>query len=239
VKPAPAPLYALPDLNGGSTASRTPISVVLADDHAFMRRQLRRVLEAEAEFEVVAEASDVETVLRHVRAYMPHVLVLDLSMRGGSSLTLIRRLRSETSSTEIVVTTMTDDPRFAREAFAAGAIGYVLKDDADRDLVNAVRQAAQGESFITPAVAPVIAAYADGPTTPLSERQLDVLRLIALGHTNAEIARRLQISVRTVETHRAHIQEKLGLSTRAELVRYALRRGLLIAPAPSRAEAGS
>jgi two-component system response regulator NreC len=235
----PVPLYALPEPNGGSTASRTTISVVLADDHAFMRRQLRRVLDAETEFEVVGEASDVDTVLRHVRVPMPHVLVLDLSMPGGSSLTLIRRLRSEAPDTEIVVTTMTDDPRFAREALSAGASGYVLKDDADRDLVNAVRQAARGESFLTPAVASVIEAHGDGPTNPLSERQLDVLRLIALGHTNAEIARRLQLSVRTVETHRAHIQSKLGLSTRAELVRYALRRGLLVVPAPSRLEAGS
>lgn len=235
----PTPLYALPDPDGGSAASRTPISVVLADDHTFMRRQLRRVLDAETEFAIVAEASDFESVLRHVRGHLPHVLVLDLSMPGGSSLTLIRRLRTEAPNTEIVVTTMTDEPRFAREALAAGAIGYVIKDDADRDLAEAVRLAARGERFITPAVASVIAAYADGENGRLSARETDVLRLIALGNTNAEIAPLLHISVRTVETHRAHVHRKLGLSTRAELVRYALRRGLLVAPAPSCLEASS
>lgn len=229
----PAALYALPEPGSGPTATRTPISVVLADDHAFMRRSLRLVLDADAEFEVVAEASDIETVLRHVRGRLPHVLVLDLSMPGGSSLTAIRRLRTEAPNTAIVVTTMTGDPRFAREAMAAGASGYVLKDDADQDLPEAVRRAARGESFITQRVRSVLAAYADGRTDPLSEREVDVLRLFALGHTNAEIARLLQISVRTVETHRAHVQRKLGISARAELVRYALRRGLLVVAAPS------
>ena len=146
---------------------------------------------------------------------------------------MIRRLRTEAPNTEIVVTTMTDDPRFAREALAAGAIGYVIKDDADRDLARPWRLAARGESFITPALASVIAAYTEGEHGPLSARETDVLRLIALGNTNAEIAPLLHISVRTVETHRAHVHQKLGLATRAELVRYALRRGLLVAPAPS------
>lgn len=228
----PAALYALPEQGSGPTATRTPISVVLADDHAFMRRSLRLVLDADAEFEVVAEASDIETVLQHVRGRLPHVLVLDPSMPGGSSLTAIRRLRTAAPNTAIVVTTMTGDPRFAREAMAAGASGYVLKDDADQDLPEAVRRAARGESFISQRVHSVLAAYADGRTDPLSEREVDVLRLVALGHTNAEIARLLQISVRTVETHRAHLHRKLGVSTRAELVRYALRRGLLVVAAP-------
>ena len=231
------PLYALPDPGSGSEASRTPIRVVLADDHAFMRRSLRLLLDAESEFEIVAEASDIPTMLRHVRGHLPHVLVLDLTMPGGSSLSAIRRLRLEAPNTEIVVTTMTDDPRFAREAIAAGASGYVLKDDAHRDLPEAIRRVASGDSFVTQRVGSVLAAYADRATDPLSEREVDVLRLIALGHTNAEIGRLLQISVRTVETHRAHIQRKLGVSTRAQLVNYALRRGLLVAPAPSPLEA--
>ena len=232
-----SPLYALPDPGSGSEALRTPIRVVLADDHAFMRRSLRLLLDAESEFEVVAEASDIPTMLQHVRGHLPHVLVLDLTMPGGSSLSAIRRLRSEAPDTEIVVTTMTDDPRFAREAIAAGASGYVLKDDAHRDLPEAIRRVASGDSFVTQRVGSVLAAYADRATDPLSEREVDVLRLIALGHTNAEIGRLLQISVRTVETHRAHIQRKLGVSTRAQLVNYALRRGLLVAPAPSPLEA--
>jgi two-component system, NarL family, response regulator NreC len=233
----PGSLYALPDPGSGSAARRTPISVVLADDHAFMRRSLRLLLDGGAEFEVVAEASDIPTVLLHVRGLLPHVLVLDLTMPDGSSLTTIRRLRSEVPNTEIVATTMTDDPRLASEAIAAGASGYVLKDDAHRDLPEAVRRAARGESFVTPRLGSVLAAYTDGDTDRLSEREVDVLRLIALGHTNAEVGRLLKISVRTVETHRAHIHRKLGLSTRAQLVRYALRRGLLAAPAPSPLEA--
>jgi DNA-binding NarL/FixJ family response regulator len=152
---------------------------------------------------------------------------------------LIRQLRNEAPGTEIVVTTMTDDPGFAPEALAAGASGYVLKDDADRDLVNAVRRAARGESFITPAATSMTATCADGRTHRLSERQVGVLRLIALGHTNADIARRLQMSVRAVETNRSQILGELGLSTRAELVRYALRRGLLAMAPPSRLEVDS
>jgi DNA-binding NarL/FixJ family response regulator len=124
---------------------------------------------------------------------------------------------------------MTDDPRFAREALAAGASGCVLKDDADRDLLEAIRRAARGESFIAAPVASALKVH-DSERELLSTREQAVLRLIALGHTNPEIGQMLQISVRTVETHRAHIRRKLGLKTRAELVRYAVRRGLLAAP---------
>jgi two-component system response regulator NreC len=164
--------------------------------------------------------------MHHVKAYHPRVLVLDVSMPGGAVLLAVRELRAKAPETAIVVTTMLDDPRFAREAIAAGATGYVLKDSADRDLPEAVRRAARGGHFVSAELEPVLAAYEDA-RDGLSRRELDVLRLIGLGHTNNEIAGLLQISVRTVETHRANIHRKLGLTTRAELVRYALRRGLL------------
>jgi two-component system, NarL family, response regulator NreC len=204
-----------------------PIRILLADDHAFVRRNLRALLDRESELEVVAEASDVPMVMRHVQVHRPQVLVLDVTMPGGSILSAIRELKVRAPETAIVVTTMLDDPRFAREALAAGAAGYVLKDSADRDLTEAVRRAARGESFVGPELAPLLASYAGGGDG-LTKRELDVLRLIALGHTNVEIAGLLQLSVRTVETHRANIHRKLGLATRAELVRYALRRGLLV-----------
>jgi two-component system response regulator NreC len=215
---------------GGTHEARSTIRVLLADDHEFVRRSLRLLLDLDAEVEVVAEARDIAAVVAHVRADRPHVLVLDVNMPGGAILAAIRSLRRDSPGIAIVVTTMIDDPRFAREAVAAGASGCVLKDDADRDLVEAIRRAARGESFIAAPVASALKVY-DRERELLSARELDVLRLIALGHTNPEIGRLLEISVRTVETHRAHIHRRLGLRTRAELVRYAVRRGLLAAPA--------
>ncbi|MGA2469210.1 MAG: response regulator transcription factor [Solirubrobacteraceae bacterium] len=222
-----APLCAVPGSGSGSAASHAPIRVVLADDHAFLRHSLRQLLDRETEFEVVAEAGDNSTALQQVCDHHPHVLVLDVDMPGSARLTAVRQIRSAAPATTIVVTTMTDEPRFAREAIAAGASGYVLKDSADQDLPEAVRRAAKGESFIAPEVASRLTIHAARGEDTLSERELEVLRLIALGYTNAEIGQTLEISIRTVETHRAHIHRKLGLSTRAELVRYALRRGLL------------
>ncbi len=233
-----APLYAVPSAAPAAAGDPAAIRVVLADDHAFLRRSLRLLLDGEPGLDVVGEASNLNGVEQHVRGHRPHVLVLDVSMPGGSILTAIRELRNEAPDTAIVVTTMIDDPRFAHEALAAGASAYVLKDSADRELPEAIRRAAAGESFITSRVASTLAVYANGGRDALSDREIDVLRLIALGHTNTEIAGLLQISVRTVETHRAHIHRKLGLATRAELVRYALRRGLLAVPSPRDADGG-
>jgi two-component system, NarL family, response regulator NreC len=204
------------------------IRIVLADDHAVVRSGLRLLLDAERDFEVVAEASDVDSARRFVRGHRPDVLVLDLNMPEGSSLGAISVMREESPGTQIVVLTMQQEPAFAREALGAGALGYVLKDAADDELVEAVRNAAAGESYLNPRLgARIAAAPPPGPPDDLSEREVGVLRLIALGHTNAEIAQRLYLSVRTVETHRSHIQQKLGLSTRAELVDYALKHGLM------------
>jgi two-component system response regulator NreC len=215
-------------VSGG--ASEETIRIVLADDHAVVRSGLRLLLDNEQGLEVVAEASDAEGARRYVRGHHPHVLVLDLNMPGGSSLEAIPQIRQEFPDTQIVVLTMQQEPAFAREALGAGALGYVLKEAADDELVEAVRRAAAGESYLNPRLGARIASEPPaGPPDDLSEREVDVLRLIALGHTNAEIAERLFLSVRTVETHRSHIQQKLRLSTRAELVGYALERGLISA----------
>ncbi|HZL48062.1 MAG TPA: response regulator transcription factor [Solirubrobacteraceae bacterium] len=209
-------------------AASATIRLVLADDHAVVRSGLRMVLDSEPDFEVVAEASDIEAARRYVRGHHPKVLILDLNMPGGSSLEAIPILRQESPDTQIVVLTMQQEPAFAREALRAGALGYVLKEAADDELVEAVRCAAVGESYLNPKLGARIASEPPpGPPDDLSEREVDVLRLIALGHTNSEIAEQLFLSVRTVETHRSHIQQKLRLSTRAELVDYALKRKLI------------
>jgi two-component system response regulator NreC len=203
------------------------VRIVLADDHAVVRRGLRLLLDSEPGFEVVAEAGNVEGARRYVRGHRPDVLVLDLNMPGGSSLEAIPAIRAEAPETQIVVLTMQDDPEYAREALAGGAIGYVLKEAADAELVEAVRRAASGRGYLNPSLGARVASTPTGPPDDLSDRELDVLRLIALGHTNAEIADQLFLSVRTVETHRSHIQQKLRLNSRSELVKYALARGLV------------
>jgi two-component system response regulator NreC len=209
-------------------AAEKTIRIVLADDHAVVRSGLRLLLDSEPDFEVVAEAGDLDAAQRYVRGHHPDVLVLDLNMPGGSSLEAIPSIREQMPATQIVVLTMQQEPAFARRALGAGAIGYVLKEAADDELVEAVHRAAAGESYLNPRLGARLASEPPpGPPDDLSEREVDVLRLIALGHTNAEIAGKLYLSVRTVETHRAHIQQKLNLSSRAELVGYALRRGLV------------
>jgi two-component system response regulator NreC len=186
------------------------------------------LLEAEREFEVVSEAGDAEEAARKVRGHHPEVLVLDLNMPGGSGLAALPKIRKESPGTQVVVLTMQSEPAFAREAMRAGALGYVLKEAADDELVQAVRTAAAGETYLQPELGARLAAEPEaGAPDDLSERELEVLRLIALGHTNSEIAEQLYLSVRTVESHRAHIQQKLRLTTRSELVRYALERGLV------------
>jgi two-component system, NarL family, response regulator NreC len=200
--------------------------IVLADDHGVVRGGLRLLLETEPNFEVVAEASDVESARRYVRGHHPGVLVLDLSMPGGSGLEAIPRVREESPATQVVVLTAHREPALARAALDAGALGYVLKDAANDELVEAVRRAAAGESYLDPRLGALLTRRPPRSPDSLSEREVGVLKLIALGHTNAAIAEQLYLSVRTVETHRSHIQRKLQLSTRAELVRYALERGL-------------
>jgi len=175
----------------------------------------------------VAQAGTVPEAIRRVRAHRPTVAVLDLNMPGGSSLEAIVELRGSAPETAIVVLTMQDDPAFARQALQNGALGFVLKEAADEELLQAVHLAVRGETYLNPRLGARLATAPVGPPDDLTERELEILRLIALGHTNAEIAGQLYLSVRTVETHRAHIQQKLRLGSRAELVRYALDHGLL------------
>ena len=220
-------LARIPD-DPNAAPTNADIRVLLADDHALMRRSLRLLLNGEDGMEVIAEADDLATVTRRVQGHQPHVLVLDLSMPDGSSIDAIGRLREQAPDTQIVVMTMDDNPVFAQRAFAAGAVGFVAKDLADGELPQAIRAAARGEEFVSPRTAKRLDALQRSITgDALSPREVEVLRLIALGHTSVEIARKLHLSPRTVETHRANVHRKLGLATRAELVRYALRRGLL------------
>jgi two-component system response regulator NreC len=201
------------------------ITVVLADDHAVVRKGLRLLLEAEPGMHVLAEAGTVPDAVRMAKAHRPSVLVLDLNMPGGSSLEAIPTIVEQTDSTAIVVLTMQNDPSFARQALQAGALGFVLKEAADDELLGAIRLAAEGETYLNPRLGARLAAQPDvpvGPPDDLSDRELEVLKLIALGHTNAEIGEQLFLSVRTVESHRSHIQQKTGQSSRAELAQYAL-----------------
>jgi two-component system, NarL family, response regulator NreC len=211
-----------------ATGSQRTIRVVIADDHAVVRRGLRQVLVDEGGFELVAEASDLESARRFVRAHHPEVLILDLNLPEGLSLGAIPEIRSECPDTQIVVLTMQNEPAYARQALSAGALGYVLKEAAEGELVEAVRRAAVGDTYLNPRLGARVAAEPPpGPPDGLSEREVEVLRMIALGHTNTEIAEELFLSVRTVETHRSHIQQKLGLGSRSELVRYAMDHKLI------------
>jgi two-component system, NarL family, response regulator NreC len=207
------------------------ITIVLADDHQVVRAGLRLLLEAEEDFKVVAEAGDIAATERRVASHRPRVLVLDVNMPDGSSIPAIPRIRAAWPDTRIVVLTMQGDPDLAREALRAGATGYVLKESAKAELIQAVRLASEGRTYLNPELGARLAAEVAGPDAgppdDLSARELEVLRLIALGHTNAEIAAQLFLSVRTVESHRAHIQQKTGRSSRAELVAYARDNELL------------
>lgn len=205
-----------------------PLRVLLADDHGVVRRSLRQLLEGERDIQVVGEASDLETALARVAALRPDVLVLDLKLLNGLAIQTIEQLRETPRQTEVVVMTMEESPLLALRAINAGAAGFVLKDRADSELVTAIRSAERGDEYVSSRVlAGVEALRRASGGNPLSPRETDILCLIALGHTSAEIARMLDLSRRTVETHRARVYEKLELGTRAELVQFALRRHLI------------
>ena len=209
--------------------SATQITLVIADDHTVVRQGLRLLIDNEDGMQVVAEAGTVPDAERLTRAHRPTVLVLDLNMPGGSSLEAIPRLRADAPDTAIVVLTMQDDPAFARQALQAGALGFVLKEAADEELLEAIRLAADRRDLPQPAARRPPGRTADRARRPARrpcQREVEVLRLIALGHTNTEIAQQLFLSTRTVETHRAHIQQ-MRRTSRAELVRYALEHGLV------------
>ena len=203
------------------------IRVILADDHAVVRSALRALLEAAEDIAVVGETGDVDSLFDEVGTHSPDVLLLDLNMPGGSSVEAIGRLRAAHPETRVVVLTMEGRPEIARQALASGARGYVLKKAAERELVQAVRAAVVGETHVPPELAAALSGEEPANKDGLTAREAEVLGLLALGHTSREVAEKLGLSARTVESHRAHIQQKLRLDTRPELVRYALEHGLL------------
>ena len=225
--PTPAAAAASPEQDATDRITDT-IRVVIVDDHEMIRRGLCQLLDRTGGFEILAEASDLAGARRKVLAYRPDVLVLDLNLPDGLALSAIAELRAERPETQIVVLTMQEEASYARQALSDGAVGYVLKEAAATELVEAVRRAARGDTYLNPRLGAKVAAEPPpGPPDGLSEREAGVLGMIALGHTNPEIAEHLDISVRTVETHRSHIQQKLRLTSRSELVRYALQHDLV------------
>jgi two-component system, NarL family, response regulator NreC len=202
------------------------ITIILADDHEIVRDGLRRIVEAEGDMEVVAEAGDAETARRRASGLKPDVLVLDLNMPGEPSLASIPKIHDGSSETAVVVLTMQDDPAFAKEAFRLGAKAFVLKHAAGSELVDAIRAATRGETYINPLLGAKLAAAPEGPPGGLTPREIEVLRLVVDGYTNPEIAEQLVISIRTVETHRAAIHRKLDTTSRSEVVAFAREHGL-------------
>ena len=208
------------------------VRILIVDDHAVVRTGLRLLLDGEDGLETVAEAGNAHDAVFEARKHKPDVILMDVVLPDRSGIEATPDVLREAPDAKVLVLSMEDDPSYVREAFAAGASGYVLKEAADTELVAALRQVAAGERYVHPALGARLAtaeaeASARAEKDPLSDREREVLRLLALGHTNQEIAKTLFISVRTAETHRAHIMQKLRLTTRAELVRYALAQGLL------------
>jgi two-component system response regulator NreC len=199
------------------------IRTLLVDDHQIVRSGVRKVLEATGRFDVVGEASGVRETLERTRALRPDVVVLDLGLKDGSGLDAIAEVRE--LGPRIVVLSMQDEPAYARKAFELGAQGYVIKDAADDELAAAIDAVLADRIYVHPALAARLVMHE--PEDDLTERERQILRLIALGYTNQEIGGQLFLSVRTIEAHRRHILDKLRLSTRAELVRYALERRIV------------
>jgi two-component system response regulator NreC len=213
------------------------IRVLVVDDHAVVRSGLRLLLDAQEDLETVGEAGNGDEAVRLARSLQPDVVLMDVVMPGTNGLEATPRVLEVSPDAKVLVLSMQDDPTYVREAFAVGASGYVLKEAADAEVVQAVREVSAGGRYVHPVLGARLVqaeaeARAKAEADPLSEREREVLRLLALGHTNQEIAKMLYISVRTAETHRSHIMQKLRLSTRAELVRHALAHGLLEEGAP-------
>ena len=208
------------------------IRILIVDDHAVLRAGLKLLIDAEADMEAVGEAANARDAVFQARALKPDVILMDVVMPDQSGLEVLPTLLHERPETRVLVLSMQDDPRYVRQAFSVGASGYILKEAADTEVVAAIREVASGNSYVHPTVGARLIAVENAEARraeedPLSEREREVLRLLALGHTNQEISAQLFISVRTAETHRAHILQKLRLTSRAELVRYALDQGVL------------
>jgi DNA-binding NarL/FixJ family response regulator len=208
------------------------LRVLIVDDHAVFRAGLRLLIDAEVDLEAVGEAGTARDAVLQARSLKPDVILMDVVMPDQSGLDVVPTLLHERPETKVLVLSMQDDPQYVRQAFAAGASGYIPKEAADTEVVAAIREVAAGKNYVHPSVGARLVAAETAEARrveedPLSEREHEVLRLLALGHTNQEISAQLYISVRTAETHRAHIMRKLRFSSRAELVRYALEQGVL------------
>jgi two-component system, NarL family, response regulator NreC len=215
----------------------TRIRVLLVDDHAVLREGLRLLVHAQSDMEVVGEAQSGEEAVECARTLRPDLVLMDLAMPGVGGIEATARIRRESPATRVVALTMYDDPAYLRSVLAAGASGYVLKRAASTELLSAIRTAHRGETYLAPSLAGGVvdellgrkAGNADTPVAgdTLSDREREVLRLVAEGHTNQQVAEQLRLSVKTVETYRARLMEKLGLKSRVDLVRYAVSSGFL------------
>jgi two-component system response regulator NreC len=219
-------------------AQRPKIKVALADDHAILRAGLKMLINAQGDMEVVSEASDGAEAIQVVTRTKPDVALIDLTMPRGGGVSALRELTRSCPETRILVLTMHDDPAYLRAVFAAGAFGYVLKRSVDAELLAAIRAVHRGRTFVDPSMANIFVhdalatKRADNTVrhkSVLSDRELQVLKLVALGHTSQEISKQITVSVKTVETYRSRFRDKLGLQTRSDAVRFALEMGLLTA----------
>jgi two-component system, NarL family, response regulator NreC len=208
--------------------ARKPIRIVLVDDHSVVRAGLRMLLQAHDGFEVLGEAGTGREGLELVEIKRPDVVVLDLGLPDIDGLELVDQMQHKGRGTRVLVLSMQDDPARVEQAFSAGADGYLVKEAAEGELVAAIEQLMAGERYLYPPLgAAMVRAATAPPSDPLTEREREIVRLLALGHTNAEIAKLVHLSVRTIETHRSHAMTKLRVSSRAEMVRWALEHGLL------------
>jgi two-component system, NarL family, response regulator NreC len=215
--------------------AKTGVTILVVDDHHVVRRGLRTVLETEPGFSVVGEAADGLEALEMVERLQPDVVIVDIMLPSLNGLELIRRVRQGTSHTRMVVLSMHANEAYVLEALQGGASAYVLKESSAADLVQAIHAAAEGQRYLSPPLSErAIEAYVErsragtlDPYETLTQREREVLHLAAEGYANPEIASRLSISPRTAETHRAHLMQKLALQGQTELVRYAIRRGLI------------
>jgi len=210
------------------------IRILIADDHGVLRAGLRALLNAEPGLEVVGEAADGHTALHLAAELRPDVALMDLSMPGLDGIQVTRQLKETLPGTRVLILTVHEDESLLREAIQAGAAGYIIKRAVESELINAIRAVCSGDLYVHPALTRALlrdlspALTSDqAPTEPLTPREIDVLRLIAQGYTNRQVAEKLHVSVRTVESHRANLTSKLGIASRAELVRYAKEHGLL------------
>lgn len=210
------------------------IRVLLADDHTLVRKGLRSLLDAEADIEVVGEAGDGREAVAQAEALIPDVVLMDITMPGLNGLEAARQLQHTRPEVKILVLTVHANSEYAHQILRAGAAGYLVKQAAVAELIAAIHTVVRGETFISAALSPAaVAAYrrqaeaTEAPPARLTEREREVLQLVAEGRTNREIAGRLKVSVKTVEAHRAHVMDKLGVRTTAELTKYALRQGII------------